>query len=346
MPASGGESVSISLSAPGSDTAAFGRIDFTQPGTYTYTVTETAPAAADKTPGLAYDSSVYTVNVTVSAEAATGALSAAVTEILKDGQTAADVEFTNVFTPKQVSISVKKTLTGPVPSGTSMSFGFAMERVTGGAPMPDPATVQIDLAGDGFGSAEGTASFEAITFDRPGDFTYRVTEVVYTTDYYTVVVSVTDNGDGTMTAEPAYYKNGGTASSSAIVFENTYETVTKDGEKTWEDFNNAYLTRPSSITVNLLRKIAGAAGDPQQIDTQTVSADAEGRWTWSFTGLPKYAPGATTANKNEKEYEYSVEEIVVSHCSWEIWQSARRCRTETRRWNSASPSPRRKTASG
>ena len=75
------------------------------------------------------------------------------------------------------------------------------------------------------------------------------------------------------------------------------ETTEISGTKTWDDNDNQDGKRPSSITVNLL-----ANGKLNQ--SKTVSADASGNWTYSFTGLPKYANG--------HEIVYSVTEDAVA----------------------------------
>ena len=61
----------------------------------------------------------------------------------------------------------------------------------------------------------------------------------------------------------------------------TVPTVTVSGTKTWDDNNNQDGIRPSSITVNLLR-------NGSVVQSKTVTADANGVWKYSFTGLAKY----------------------------------------------------------
>ena len=74
------------------------------------------------------------------------------------------------------------------------------------------------------------------------------------------------------------------------------ETTSVEGQKTWDDSNNQDGKRPSEITVNLLKN-----GAP--FKTATVTADADGNWKYSFTGLPKY--------ENGKEVKYTVTENAV-----------------------------------
>lgn len=57
------------------------------------------------------------------------------------------------------------------------------------------------------------------------------------------------------------------------------QTTTISGSKTWKDNGNSYGTRPSSIKIKLL------SGNTV-LETKTVTPDANGNWTWSFTNYP------------------------------------------------------------
>ncbi len=73
---------------------------------------------------------------------------------------------------------------------------------------------------------------------------------------------------------------------STINITNTHipETVEVSGSKTWVDNDNQDGVRPESITVRLW-------GDSAVVETQTITPDEDGNWSWSFTGLPKYNKG-------------------------------------------------------
>jgi LPXTG-motif cell wall-anchored protein len=75
------------------------------------------------------------------------------------------------------------------------------------------------------------------------------------------------------------------------------EKITISGEKIWEDDNNFAGERPSSITVELLQN-----GIPYR--TQTVTADQNNQWLYTFTDLPKF-------DANGAEYVYAVNEAIV-----------------------------------
>lgn len=80
------------------------------------------------------------------------------------------------------------------------------------------------------------------------------------------------------------------------------------GEKTWNDGDNRDGLRPKSITINL--KGVGTNGYTFN-DSQTVSADADGNWKYTFANLPKYDPDG-------EEIHYSVTEEGVENYSLNI----------------------------
>ena len=81
-------------------------------------------------------------------------------------------------------------------------------------------------------------------------------------------------------------------------------TTEVSGEKTWDDANNKDGKRPNKITVNLL-------SNGNKIQTKDVTADATGRWLYSFKNLPKY-------DNQRKEIKYTVTEETVAGYTTEI----------------------------
>ena len=69
------------------------------------------------------------------------------------------------------------------------------------------------------------------------------------------------------------------------------------GRKTWIDADNAYLTRPLTITINLLR-------DGVPYASQEVRANPNGEWLYRFENLPKY-------DLNGVAYTYAITEDQV-----------------------------------
>ena len=79
--------------------------------------------------------------------------------------------------------------------------------------------------------------------------------------------------------------------------ENINETIDISGTKIWEDNENAYGTRPTSITVNLIQ-------NGTKIASKEVTAAYD--WKYSFTKLRKY-------DANGKEYTYTITENPVTN---------------------------------
>ncbi|MEG0549618.1 MAG: Cna B-type domain-containing protein, partial [Vagococcus sp.] len=86
---------------------------------------------------------------------------------------------------------------------------------------------------------------------------------------------------------------------------NTYQNKEKtsiSGKKEWEDNGNQDKTRPSSITVHLLR-------NDKRVDKQTVTATND--WKYTFSNLDKY-------DENLNAYRYTVEEEEVPGYTSEV----------------------------
>ena len=73
------------------------------------------------------------------------------------------------------------------------------------------------------------------------------------------------------------------------------DTVSVEGTKTWNDNDNQYGKRPSSIQVKLL-------ADGKDTGLIATASEATG-WKYHFKGLPK--------NQNSKEIKYTVQEVNV-----------------------------------
>ena len=219
--------------------------------TFTYKVTEVIPSDDKKLPGVTYntESAVYTVEITP-IDDGDGSMHL-VTKVTKG-----DVEinpsslgdrdvytlpFINeykaaetTFTPDAAAVGLSKVLTGR-DWIDSDEFEFTLEAVTQGAPMPanDKTTVTKADLKDG----KAAFGFGAITYDKAGDYTYRVTEtnagktingITYTPYPATFIVHVTDLGNnGSSTGRLA-------ASVTQVLnreFENTYVSELDYGAK-------------------------------------------------------------------------------------------------------------------
>ncbi|MBE9880569.1 Cna B-type domain-containing protein [Enterococcus casseliflavus] len=75
------------------------------------------------------------------------------------------------------------------------------------------------------------------------------------------------------------------------------DTTTVSGTKTWDDYDNKFNTRPTSITVQLLQ-------NGEMFQTKTVTPNKEGEWHYEFTDLP-------TTDESGQTYDYAIQETPV-----------------------------------
>ena len=94
---------------------------------------------------------------------------------------------------------------------------------------------------------------------------------------------------------------GSMAAGFKITNSRTPEKTFVEGEKTWDDADNQDGKRPTTITVKLYKKVGDK--EKEEVTTQEVKADDQGKWKYKFDNLPKYEGG--------KLIEYSVEEKAV-----------------------------------
>ncbi len=120
------------------------------------------------------------------------------------------------------------------------------------------------------------------------DDTYTLTEVnapagyeIMATEPITVVIdedgSVTFDGNSDSIRKDETYVH-------EVDVQNEQILTNVEGSKTWDDNDDQDGDRPDEITIYLL-------ADNEIIDTKTVTPDADGNWTWSFTDLPMYKDG-------------------------------------------------------
>ena len=195
---------------------AFGRMDYSKPGTYVYTVTE----QADRDPTIGYSTQAYDVTVTVTDQG--GMLTATA-----DRQ-ANDIRFDNTYTPTPVDVTVKadKHLTGRALNDGEFTAELKdMDGNTLQSKQFKRATGSEVKADEGY----GTLAFDKLTFGKTGIYRYTVDEtdtqlggVTYDTTSHTVTVTVTeDAASHTLTAKTEYSTENG--SEDGIRFDNTYQ---------------------------------------------------------------------------------------------------------------------------
>lgn len=192
-------------------TFGFAPLQLDKVGTYVYTVSERAGATAN---GVTYDTTVFTATVTVTENAETHALETQVA-YSKGGKAADAVAFSNSYAPAatEVKLGASKVLSGKdLKEG---QFSFQLKDADGKV---------LQTAKN---AAGGTVGFEAISQDKPGTYTYSISEVddgqknvTYDAAEHQVTVMVTDDGAGHLVATVTYDGD------VAPVFKNTYTPPT------------------------------------------------------------------------------------------------------------------------
>lgn len=185
----------------------FSPIEYAKPGEHTYTLHEVKGNAG----GVTYDETVHTI-VTTIADNGKGQLVA--THKLKDADNGKKIEFKNAYnlTPKDSSVTHKITAYKSL-AGRALKPGeFEFELAEGDK-----------VVATGKNSYDGMIAMSSIRYTEPGEHTYTLREVhggtksngiTYDGTTYTIVTTVTDNGDGTLDVhhvlkgdKPAEFKN-------------------------------------------------------------------------------------------------------------------------------------------
>ena len=219
----------------------FSAIKYDKIGQHTYTLHEIKGDAG----GITYDDTVYTIVTTIS-DNGKGQLVA--THKLKGAEDVKKIEFKNSYTVETKESSVTDQITATkYLTGRDLKDGeFSFELVEGN-----------DVVATGTNDARGNITMSAIEYTAAGEHTYTLREanggtasngISYDGKTYTIVTTITDNGDGTLSAthklqgaETAEFKNSYnlTPSSSSVTDQITADKVLtgrdlKDGEFSFE----------------------------------------------------------------------------------------------------------------
>ena len=276
----------------------FKPIKYAEAGEHTYTLHEVKGNAS----GIDYDNTVYTIVTTIS-DNSKGQLVA--THELKGDEDVKSIEFKNAYnvTPKSSSVTdlVKAT---KVLDGRDLKEGeFNFELVEGD-----------DVVATGTNDAEGNITMSAIEYTAAGEHTYTLREVnggtasngiSYDGKTYTIVTTITDNGDGTLKAEH----------------------VLKDAKVA--EFKNAYnLTPTDSSVTDLIKATKSLTGRDLRagefrfelvegnsvVATGTNNADGKivmDSVTYTAAGEHTYTLRETKAGTTENGITYSTAEYTI-----------------------------------
>lgn len=245
----------------------FGTIEYTEPGTYVYKVSE--KHAGTTIDGIAYSGNVAEITVTVTPNKK-GELSAAV-EV-----TSGETEFKNIYAASPVDssvtdeIEVVKSLTGRGLKADEFSFEL---REAKGEDSELIETVKND--------ASGKVTFNPIKYTKIGQHTYTLSEVkgnaggvTYDENFYIIVTTISDNGKGQLVAT---HKLKGAEDVKSIEFKNAY--TANAAEASLAGIKNLQFAdglTPADINGKFTFTVTGEEGAPMPANT-SVTNDANGK---------------------------------------------------------------------
>lgn len=248
----------------------FGTIEYTEPGTYVYKVSE--KYAGTTIDGIAYSGSVAEITVTVTPNKK-GELSAAVKVAWSEAEV---TEFKNVYAADPVEssvtdqITVAKSLTGR--DLTEGEFSFELREVKG----EDSELIETVA-----NAADGKVTFSTIKYTEIGQHTYMLREVkgdaggiTYDNTVYTVVTTIADNGKGQLVAT---HELRGAKDVKNIEFKNAY--TTNAAEASLAGIKNLQVAdglTPADIAGKFTFTVTGEEGAPMPANA-SVTNDAKGK---------------------------------------------------------------------
>lgn len=252
----------------------FGMIEYTEPGTYVYKVSE--KNAGTTVDGIAYSKNVAEITVTVTPNKK-GELSADVKVAWSE---AGETEFKNVYTAESVEssvtdkIDVTKSLTGCDLAAGEFSFELAE--------IVDKEFKPVETVTN---NANGKVTFSPIRYTEIGQHTYRLREVpgdagngiTYDSKTYTIVTTIADNGKGQLVATHELKDAEDVKDAKSIEFKNAYTTNAAEaslvGKKNLQVPDG--LT-PADITGKFTFTVIGEEGAPMPA-SRSVHNDADGK---------------------------------------------------------------------
>lgn len=245
----------------------FGTIEYTEPGTYVYKVSE--KHAGTTIDGIAYSGNVAEITVTVKPNKK-GELSADVKV------TSGETEFKNAYATNPVEssvtdkIDVTKSLTGR--DLTAGEFSFELREIKG----EDSELIETVK-----NAADGKVTFSAIKYTEIGQHTYKLHEVKgnaggidYDDAVYTIVTTIADNGKGQLVAT---HELKDAKDVKSIEFKNAYTTNATEASLVGK--KNLLVPdglTPADITGKFTFTVTGEEGAPMPANA-SVTNDAKGK---------------------------------------------------------------------
>ena len=283
-----------------------GAVKYTAAGEHTYTLREAKGGTTSN--GISYDGKTYTIVTTIT-DKGDGTLGAA--HKLQGAETA---EFKNSYnlTPSSSSVTDQIAAT-KVLDGRDLKDGeFSFELVEGEGE-------DAKVVATGTNNAEGKITMSAVKYTEAGAHTYTLREakggttskgITYSDAKFTIVTTITDNGDGTLHAEHVL------KDATAATFENSYSVTPIETEldfglskaidgRDWTDADEFSFTitapegtpLPDPATVTVSNKNA---------DDNGIAAIKYGKIRYTAAGTYKYEIRENAGNAAGMTYDSHV----------------------------------------
>ncbi len=263
-------------------------IEYTKAGTHTYTLREVKGDAG----GITYDGKTYTIETTIT-DNGDGTLK--VEHVLKDAD---EAKFSNGYKPNPSDSSVTgqvtatKVLTGREIGLVAGEFRF--ELVEGN-----------NVVSTGTNNADGKIVMDPVTYTAAGEHTYTLREtkagatengITYSTAEYTIVTTVKDNNDGTLSVEHKLQNV------DKATFENAYTVTPKSFSVTDQITATKVLTgrdlKEGEFSFELVEGndvvATGKNDDRGKIKMSPIEYTAAGKHTYTLCEVPGDANNGIT----------------------------------------------------
>ena len=261
-------------------------IEYTKAGTHTYTLREVKGNIG----GITYDAATYTIE-TVVKDNGDGTLG--VEHKLKDVD---EAKFTNSYKPGSKDSSVTDQITADkVLDGRDLKAGdFRFELVEGN-----------NVVATGTNNADGKIVMDPVTYTAAGEHTYILREtkadttengITYSTAEYTIVTTVKDNNDGTLSVEHKLQNV------DKATFENAYTVTPKSFSVTDQITATKVLTgrdlKEGEFSFELVEGndvvATGKNDDRGKIKMSPIEYTAAGKHTYTLCEVPGDANNGIT----------------------------------------------------
>ena len=285
-----------------------GAVKYTEAGKHTYTLCEAKGGTASK--GVSYDAKTYTVVTTVT-DRGDGTL--AVKHELKDAGTA---EFKNSYTvtPEDSSVTDQVTATKFLDGRDLKAGEFRFELVEGN-----------NVVATGTNNADGKIVMDPVTYTAAGEHIYTLREtkagatengITYSAAEYTIVTTVTDNGDGTLSVEHKLQND------EKATFENAYTVTPKSSSVTDQITVTKVLTgrdlKEGEFSFELVegdKVVATGKNDASgKITMGAVKYDKAGKHTYTLREVPGDANNGITYDSKT----YTIETTITDNGKGEL----------------------------